>query len=272
MSVPLPFRKFHPDDLEQVGRLVVKTIDTCYPQFYSPRAIEFFKEYHSAKNILRDAADGLTLVAEEGGTILATGTLFGTNIRRVFVDPACQRNGLGRRIMAELEAGAVRRGLKFVDLDSSLFARRFYLSQDYLVLKDSALQLSPADSLGYTKMAKRLGPEVSPGAVLDGRTFAGTVEGEGEETRGAGSEFAFIQRGTLVYGETAGAGVLFGELVGAVEASTVDFSFIREFHGGRTDHALGSCAISTEPGGKLKLDGAMQGKNGARLRITLTEL
>ena len=55
-------RPMQPADVDAVHALVLDTIDACYPAAYPPRAVEFFKTYHSIENIQADAAHGLTLV------------------------------------------------------------------------------------------------------------------------------------------------------------------------------------------------------------------
>jgi citrate lyase synthetase len=50
-----------------------------------------------------DALPGITMVVLENGSIGGTGTPLGKNIGCVFVWQAHQGNGIGGRIMAELE-------------------------------------------------------------------------------------------------------------------------------------------------------------------------
>jgi hypothetical protein len=60
-------RRFREPDLCQLVRLVSETIGLSYAEVYSPRAVQFFKDYHSEKNIADRSKTGTTLVVEEDG-------------------------------------------------------------------------------------------------------------------------------------------------------------------------------------------------------------
>ena len=86
----IKLREFTREDLETVKRLIYKTIEVSYSDVYPEEAIEYFKDYHSEEHILSDARDGYTIILESNGKIIGTGTLLGTNIRRVFIDLSYQ--------------------------------------------------------------------------------------------------------------------------------------------------------------------------------------
>ena len=103
-------REFRETDLFGVKSLVHRTIAVCYPGHYCLEAVRFFANYHDEQAIRRDAKEGCTLVLEKAGRILATGTLVGDEIKRVFVEPGLQKHGLGRLIMRRLEEKAADAG------------------------------------------------------------------------------------------------------------------------------------------------------------------
>lgn len=94
--------------------------DTSYSDVYPPRAVEFFKDYHSEKRIEERSVAGEILVMAEHDSILATGSLVGNEISGVFVYPVCQRQGYGKAIMSELERRAKAKGLSEISLSVSL--------------------------------------------------------------------------------------------------------------------------------------------------------
>ena len=96
-------RSFTPAYLEPVWSLVQRTIGISYAPDYSPEVIKFFQDYHPREKILDDAENGHILVAERDGTIIGTGTLREAHIRRVFIEPGCQGQGIGRVIATHLE-------------------------------------------------------------------------------------------------------------------------------------------------------------------------
>ncbi|WP_276273363.1 GNAT family N-acetyltransferase [Haloarcula litorea] len=70
---------------------------------------------------------GEFLVGERGGEVVATGAFQphlsdpeAVVLRRLRVDPACQRRGYGTRVLHGLEARARKRGFERVELDAAL--------------------------------------------------------------------------------------------------------------------------------------------------------
>ncbi len=253
MSVNASLRKFHRRDLDQVFTLVLRTIDASYPPFYSPTVIDYFKKYHQREKILHDAERGWTVVLEDEREILATGTLLETNIRRVFVDPLSQRRGYGRLIMRELEAKAVEKGLKFVDLDASLFAKNFYLDLHYVIMKHGAYPLTKNDILGYYKMAKSFLPPNIPRWELNNTWFK-VLRNDGSDAEVDGETvFEFVQKENLIYGEYRGGKIKFGEINGILEGDMIEFSYVQENLDGKTDHARKIATIRRNPEGKIQL-------------------
>lgn len=149
-------RSFAEADLTAVKALIDRTIDASYTGVYSPEAIAFFKEYHSPQCILSDARAGHTLVIEDEGKLVATGTLLRTNVRRMFVDPAAQGHGLGHKLLLTLEEHARVLGLTTLDLSSSLPAHRFYLHHGYATDSEECDPLPGGGTLRYYAMSKML--------------------------------------------------------------------------------------------------------------------
>jgi citrate lyase synthetase len=143
-------------DLQSVYRLVQETLEISYHAIYPIEAIQFFKEYHQEKNVLKDFQSGYTVVAESGGNILGTGTLLGTNIRRVFIHPAHQGQGMGRSIYHHLEKRAVQNKLPGLDLSSSLKAKEFWESLGFTIFKEFSLPVANGQKLDYFEMIKNL--------------------------------------------------------------------------------------------------------------------
>jgi N-acetylglutamate synthase-like GNAT family acetyltransferase len=77
-------------------------------------------------------------------------------IRRMFIDPTCQHQGFGKRIMGRLLRRAKRQGLQRVTLDASLPAKRFYESFGFSLLESASIPVGGRGRLKYYKMAKPL--------------------------------------------------------------------------------------------------------------------
>ena len=154
-------RRFADGDVDDVKLLVYQTIHACYPAAYPKEAIELFKQYHSEQHILQNARDGYTIVLEAHGNIIGTGTLLGTNVRRVFVHPRFQRKGFGKLIMRKLEERAAGQGIGVLDLSSSLVSKRFYDDLGYVTEKQDYIPVANGKRLIYYAMVKTLNDTVT---------------------------------------------------------------------------------------------------------------
>jgi ribosomal protein S18 acetylase RimI-like enzyme len=149
-------RPFKETDIETVWALVQRTIGISYRPDYSPEAIRFFQEYHPREKILDDAANGRIIVAEQNQTIVGTGTLREAHIRRVFIEPSHQGQGIGSLIADELESRAIAKGWTTIDLSSALGSLRFWESRGFSVSEE---HFRPVDNnliIHYYTMTKDL--------------------------------------------------------------------------------------------------------------------
>lgn len=138
--------------------LIHNTVDLCYSGVYPPLAVQFFKEYHSEKEIVRRSEAGTILVALHDGHFAATGALVENEITGVFVSPSMQGMGLGRMIMRELENLAESRGYGMVELSVSLPARGFYEAIGYELISDCAIDVGEGQKLTFWRARKVLTP------------------------------------------------------------------------------------------------------------------
>ena len=154
-------RPFKTTDLHALHRMICATIDASYSEVYPPRAVRFFKEYHSEERITERSTSGelLVLLSEQDGSILATGSLIGCEITGVFVHPDHRKQGLGRAVMAQLEKRAGAKGVSEVRLSVSLPSRMFYERLGYEVLDECALDVGEGELLKYWPGKKALQPQ-----------------------------------------------------------------------------------------------------------------
>jgi ribosomal protein S18 acetylase RimI-like enzyme len=149
-------REFQPADLARVRQLICHTIDLCYTGVYPPRAVQFFKQFHSDQEILARNQSGVILVLEREGAIVATGALIGHEILGVFVDPPCQGRGYGRAVMLDLEARARANGCHEVKLSVSLPSKGFYDKLGYQVVEECSIAVGEDQTLRFWKARKGL--------------------------------------------------------------------------------------------------------------------
>jgi GNAT superfamily N-acetyltransferase len=155
MNIP-KIRPFMDSDVEVLHQLIYQTIDDAYTGVYGPKAIQYFKDYHSSSQILDDARQGQTMVLELNERIVGTGTICEQNIRRVFISPAFQGRSFGRMVMETLEKKALSMGLHHLNLDASLSSQAFYHHLGYRTREKGYIQVSDDERLDYFYMEKAL--------------------------------------------------------------------------------------------------------------------
>jgi len=151
-------REIKPSDIEEVKKLIWDTINTCYPVIYSPKVITYWESLHNTEGILKDMNEGFMVVLEKNGYIVATGSLLEDEIRRVYVLPEFQSQGLGKKVMQELEEQARRLDLNSVRLCSSLVSKKFYDAIGYETTEEKFHKLDNGETLHYYAMQKKLKP------------------------------------------------------------------------------------------------------------------
>lgn len=149
-------RPFRASDLETVRRLIHHTIDVSYSPVYPPRAVEFFKDFHSEDQIMERHRKGEISVVEKDGKLIGTGSLVGNDVLGVFVHPACQHRGHGKVLMKELEKTAIAKGIDEVQLSVSLPSRRFYESLRYEIIEERKIDVGEGERLEFWEAKKRL--------------------------------------------------------------------------------------------------------------------
>ena len=155
-SDDVSIRRFRESDLCPLVRLISETIGISYAEVYPPRAVQFFKDFHSEKKIADRRKTGTTLVIEEDGELVATGSLVGGEILAVFVHPRLQKGGRGKALMKALENEARANGVTEIGLSISLPSKRFYESLGYEVVEEKSRDVGEGQRLDFWKAAKRL--------------------------------------------------------------------------------------------------------------------
>lgn len=156
LPVPATMRDSRPAEAPALKRLIHETIDTAYSGWYPPRAVAYFKGYHSEEGILERQRNGEVLVIELDGEIVATGTFLDGEILGVFVRPASQRRGYGEALMQELEKRAKARGHASCTLNVSLPSRQFYERLGYRLGEMLSADMGEGQSLDYWVGTKAL--------------------------------------------------------------------------------------------------------------------
>lgn len=143
-------------DLIAVRKLIHKTVEINYPGFYDDQIVRFFKDYHSFERVREQAQKGYSLVYVQHDKIVGTGTLVGNHISSVYVDPAFQYKGLGKRIMFALLNEAERRRIFKLALDATPGSVTFYQRLGFNVIREEVQWIDSVSSLFYYRMEREL--------------------------------------------------------------------------------------------------------------------
>lgn len=141
------------DMVSDIHKLVHTTIKDTYTKYYSDEAVKFFLELHSKENILNDISTGKVYVVALKHDVIGTGTLEGDHIRRVFVLPQFQKQGIGTLIMDFLESEIIK-SHGAVWLEASLPAGKFYHNRGYITKGYEEYQLENDKVLAYEIMCR----------------------------------------------------------------------------------------------------------------------
>lgn len=150
-------RSFAPSDLKAVKGLIKRTMDKNYKGLFSREVMEYFGQFHGDVNCLQVAIQGYTVVAEQNGCVIGTGSLIDDYILRVYVEPALQKQGIGKLIMAALEKIALARGEKKVKLRATEISENYYQKLGYVIIEKNLESVENGKELVYYLMEKQIG-------------------------------------------------------------------------------------------------------------------
>lgn len=157
MVKEIKVRRIRYSEINEVGLLIRDTIRASYTAVYPERAVEFFLECHPGISIEQRAIDGLVVVAESNGEVIATGSIVDREIIGVFVRQDMQGNGVGSRVMDELEVHAIREGYNRATLSISLTSKDFYEKRGYDIIRSARIDVGEGQFLDYWEGLKKLG-------------------------------------------------------------------------------------------------------------------
>jgi putative acetyltransferase len=112
----------------------------------------------SVQHFLANPDCEIRLVAEIDGAIVGIGCLVVANceLRACYVAPGAARQGVGSALVREIEHIAGERGLRYLQIDSSVNAEPFYLHHGYSVRKRGEHTLGSGRKMACIKMEKTL--------------------------------------------------------------------------------------------------------------------
>jgi putative acetyltransferase len=157
-------------DIEAIADLQRRAILAAAPAHYGPAAAKAWARFaFQMRHRLLDG--GNLLLHEEAGRILGTAGFIKDSReadcawpRQVFVAPEAVRRGIGRGLMAAVEAQALACGRERFRLWSSLNAEPFYLALGYRTIRPVRWPIGGEVELDFLLMEKQGHPPCQPGA------------------------------------------------------------------------------------------------------------
>ena len=131
-------RSFCEADAEKVSALIIHTLQASNSKDYSAETISALEKKMQPSGVLERANWTHFYVAEEGGDIIGCGAIgpyWGSetesSLFTIFVLPACQGKGVGRKIIETLEQDEFFLRAKRVEVPASITAVDFYRKLGY---------------------------------------------------------------------------------------------------------------------------------------------
>jgi putative acetyltransferase len=125
-------RKFRFADAEKVSALIRFTMAHSNIQDYAFERLVVLIDYFSPAKIEQLNQERDCFVAELENLIVGTAALEGATLQTFFVHPAYQKQGIGTRLLGEVEQSARRKGLTHLKANASITGTAFYERHGYV--------------------------------------------------------------------------------------------------------------------------------------------
>lgn len=123
------------EDALAISEVVITALAESNARDYPPEVIASVQANFGPQQVLELMAVREVLVADFEGRVLGTASLDGDVVRTVFVAPAAQGQGVGRRLMERVEALAREGGVEVLRVPSSITAEGFYAGLGFSVVQ-----------------------------------------------------------------------------------------------------------------------------------------
>ncbi len=155
----MEIRKADTADADVIYSLVQDTINHAYGKYYNADELQFFIDWHSKDAVINDINKGEVYVLTDGAVVLATCTVDGSHIARLFVDKAHMRRGCGSFILQFIEKQLLEE-YGYCLLDTSIPAKEFYLKRGYCVTDKQEVEIKDGVFMQYEVMKKTKRSEI----------------------------------------------------------------------------------------------------------------
>lgn len=116
------------DDLKDVCRIVVSSIEVVYPKYYPTGAVDLYLNYHNFDNIKNDITENKVYIICDNGLVIGTVTISENDISRLYLDPDYQKQGYGT-LLLEFAEKMISEKYDCAVLDCSCLRKVFILKE-----------------------------------------------------------------------------------------------------------------------------------------------
>jgi len=143
-------------DLIGTRKLIHKTIEVCYSAYYEGAVVNYIKDIYKNENIIVRAMKGITIVYLIENKIVGTGSLTDDQITGLFIDPAFQRRGIGKRMMYSLLCEAKNQKLSKLSLQATPGSEGFFNQLGFHTISEENFWIEDIFLMDLYEMEKKL--------------------------------------------------------------------------------------------------------------------
>jgi len=135
-----------------VHKLIHKTIEISFPAYYEEAVLRHFKELHTFDTIVSRAKAGKTLVYSLNNKIVGTGSFNDSTIHSLFVDPAHQNKGIGKKILLALIENLKAERINSLVIAAPPGSTYFFNKNGFEVIRETTLTIDTTVSYHFYQM------------------------------------------------------------------------------------------------------------------------
>ena len=146
------------EDTAAILKVRFDAIHKIAPQYYPPDMIHQWANEKRWEDFISNPDGEIRIVVRTSDEIIGFGAIIVAKkeLRACYVAPQCAGQGIGSKVVAALEHIAKQHNLKFLELDGSLNAERFYLKNGYHIVERREYVMRNSMTMASVKMKKIL--------------------------------------------------------------------------------------------------------------------
>jgi GNAT superfamily N-acetyltransferase len=147
-----------PEDIEDICHVQRAAVRAIEGEPYTPDIIEAWSVALTLKAVREEmkTPDMTWFVAELSGKVVGFSSIQKHEVSALYVHPDHQNKGIGSKLLARVEAEAIRHGIHRLTLFASMNSRQFYESHGYRVIREMLYPLNDGESMTTLSMEKEL--------------------------------------------------------------------------------------------------------------------